>query len=417
MFLHLLHESHYRPFRCLFLLPTSASFIPHIAMHLLNTTTLRLSHFFNSVPNYAILSHTWTNEEVTFENIHTTDAVSKVGYPKLFGACTQARNDGFEWLWVDTCCVDHKSSAEISEAVNSSYKYFWLAEKCYVYLSDVPARTFVEAAWFVRSWTLQELLAPSVIEFYDQEWVLLGTKSSLVKDISETTSIETKFLLNRTTLRNASIGQIFAWAAKRTSTRPEDVAYSLLGLIGLSMPLFYGEGKQRAFRRLQLKIIKESTDHTIFAWEAPSSRKSEACALQLDDYTSILAPSPVYFALHTAQTFVHRMPSLPHLENSYVVTNNGIRISLPCYRSESYPREKLGLLNCCTSPTRIAAIRLRKTKHLGNEYVRVPGSRMVYVTPSQERSAEVVDMFLYAGLEQGKVLGSGAGVTSVLRVE
>ena len=120
-----------------------------------------------------------------------------------------------------------------------------------------------ESEWFNRGWTLQELLAPAAVEFYSEDWVRLGTKLNLVDDIQHTTGIEKRFLINRVSIRWACIGKKFSWASHRKTTRPEDAAYSLLGLVGVSMPMLYGEG-QKAFYRLQLEILKQTRDHTIF---------------------------------------------------------------------------------------------------------------------------------------------------------
>jgi hypothetical protein len=170
-----------------------------ITMHLLNTFTLKLKQYIKDIPPYAILSHTWGDEEVTFDDIDKPCATSIKEYQKIRGSCELVRKDGFEWIWVDTCCIDKKSSAELSEAINSMYKWYWRAEVCYVYLSDVPHKSFMKSTWFSRGWTLQELLAPSVVEFYSQDWTRIGTKSSLSGDIRRATGIETKFFLDRRT--------------------------------------------------------------------------------------------------------------------------------------------------------------------------------------------------------------------------
>jgi hypothetical protein len=140
------------------------------------------------------------------------------------------------------------------------YTWYWYAEVCYAYPSDVPAEPLVKSRWFKRGWTLQELLAPAIVEFYSREWKRIGTKSSLADDIRRATGIQKKFFLDRRNIKPASVGTKFSWAAQRTTTRPEDTAYSLLGIVDVNMPMLYGEGS-RAFYRLQLE--KDFRSHYI----------------------------------------------------------------------------------------------------------------------------------------------------------
>jgi Heterokaryon incompatibility protein (HET) len=241
-------------------------------MRLLDTATLTLHEFIESdIPPYAILSHCWESEEVLFHDIQAGTAPNKKGYSKIRGCCRQASADGFQYAWVDSCCIDKTSSAELSEAINSMYKWYRNSLACYVYLADVTSRDdaklyyqrnsdFRKSRWFTRGWTLQELLAPIRVTFYDLEWVEMGTKMSLGKLISSITGI--KFLF---TSQEASIAQKMSWASDRMTTRIEDQAYCLMGLLGVNMPPLYGEGS-KAFQRLQLELLKITDDETIFAW-------------------------------------------------------------------------------------------------------------------------------------------------------
>ena len=164
--------------------------------------------------------------------------------------------DGFDYIWIDTCCIDKTSSAELSEALNSMYRWYQEAEECYAYLADVPHNSINRATgvtgpswksrWFTRGWTLQELIAPLSVIFLNSEWQEIGTKSNLQRDISEITGIPSSFLLGDD-LRHASIAQRMSWASKRETTRIEDLAYYLMGLFGIYMPMLYGEG-ERAYR-------------------------------------------------------------------------------------------------------------------------------------------------------------------------
>lgn len=171
-------------------------------MRLLNTETLKLETFYRDVPHYVILSHTWGEEEVTLDDIDSPSARDMLGWQKIARCCLKAKEDGFGYCWIDTCCINQNSSAELSEAINSMYKYYQRAEICYAHLSDVSifgeARSlyktfslqFQSSRWFKRGWTLQELLAPETVEFYDCGWEFIGTKKGLVDILSRITRID-----------------------------------------------------------------------------------------------------------------------------------------------------------------------------------------------------------------------------------
>ncbi|PMD59794.1 HET-domain-containing protein, partial [Hyaloscypha bicolor E] len=242
-------------------------------MRLLNSITLQLAEFTErDLPPYAILSHTWETEEVSFQDMQGGEPKWKKGYQKIQGCCIIAAATGFEYVWVDTCCIDKTSSAELSEAINSMYSWYQKADVCYVYLSDYhfgishgnPLSTLATSRWFQRGWTLQELIAPQSIIFFNRYWKDIGTKQSLRVLISKITNIQVEALLG-TSLESFSIAQRMCWASQRQTTRVEDEAYSLMGIFGVHMPMLYGEG-DHAFIRLQVEIIRRSTDHTIFAW-------------------------------------------------------------------------------------------------------------------------------------------------------
>ncbi|RYP25684.1 hypothetical protein DL766_006952 [Monosporascus sp. MC13-8B] len=222
------------------------------------------------IPRYAILSHRWGMEEVTFKDLMDGTGPSRQGYDKIRFCSDQAERDGLDHFWVDTCCIDKSSSAELTEAINSMFQWYRNAAKCYVYLDDVskPAlQTGDEpnyqpwepdlrrSKWFTRGWTLQELLAPASVEFFSREGARLGTKRSLELPISEITGIPLK-VLRGSPLLDCSVPERMAWAESRQTTRDEDKAYSLLGIFDVQMPLIYGEGKEKAFKRLQEEIDK-----------------------------------------------------------------------------------------------------------------------------------------------------------------
>lgn len=361
-------------------------------MWLLGTTTLELCEFLTDVPDYVILSHTWGPEEVSFYDIKDSEARRRSkGFDKIVGCCQQALQDGFEWVWIDTCCIDKRSSAELSEAINSMYEWYWRAAKCYAYLADAPEqRAFVSSAWFERGWTLQELLAPAAVEFYDHEWKFLGTKLALNKEIHLATGIHRSYILDRYTIQDASAATKFSWASKRVTTRSEDMAYCLLGLMGVNMPLLYGEGSN-AFIRLQLELLKNSNDHTIFAWGA--FQQADLGAAWLQNTTSVLALSPACFqnSAGLRTTSVDR----PERALTHEVTNNGLRICLPCGRVPEMRREStcVAWLYCKDEHRRTIGIELRKDLMAGS-YFRQNKLLHTRSTAHSDKLDELLDMYL-----------------------
>ncbi|KAI0714451.1 heterokaryon incompatibility protein-domain-containing protein [Cerioporus squamosus] len=255
-------------------------------MWLLSTDRAEL-HYFPSperVPDgYAVLSHVWDEEgEKSFQDIRAlpslvngTGATPRhLAGAKIRNACMLAESHGHKWLWADTCCIDKTSSAELSEAINSMFRYYHLASVCYAYMKDVPSdgelesplSPFQRCRWHRRGWTLQELLAPRFLIFLSQDWEVLGTKADLAQQLEKVTQIPATVLRFEETLREVSIARRMSWAAKRETTRVEDEAYCLMGIFGITMPTLYGEGRH-AFRRLQEAIMQQYTDTTLFAWE------------------------------------------------------------------------------------------------------------------------------------------------------
>ncbi|KAK7473154.1 hypothetical protein VKT23_001254 [Stygiomarasmius scandens] len=296
-------------------------------MRLLDTTTFQLTEFYADIPKYAILSHTWDQEEVTFEDIEDLGiAQRKNGWLKVEGACAYARKFKFKWIWIDSCCINKESSAELSEAINSMYQYYLDAEVCYVYLSDVWQKedpkdinsAFRLSKWFTRGWTLQELLAPAFAVFLDHDWVEIGTKWSLRYTISAVTSIPPRALEDGN-IDRYNIAQRMSWAALRKTTRPEDQAYCLMGIFGVNMPPIYGEGGAKAFMRLQQEIIKISDDRSIFVWLAPQGQTESG---------GLLARSPYEFR---ASGNVQNSCIASDTNTSFSFNNNGLQIHLPLY--------------------------------------------------------------------------------------
>ncbi|KAL4069912.1 heterokaryon incompatibility protein-domain-containing protein [Scleroderma yunnanense] len=306
---------------------------------------------------YAILSHRWIEKEgetmeVNYDEVVALTKMERAeqdevrqcdGYQKILRSCEQAKRDGYEWLWADTCCIDKQSSAELSEAINSMYRWYQNSTACYAYLHDVPDLSFPGwdeerypnsngwPEWFSRGWTLQEMIAPSNVEFFNKDWRHIGDKRTLASTLSQITQVPQPILTDGLSSNRPCVAQIMSWAAKRTTTRVEDRAYSLLGLLDVNMPMLYGEG-QKAFHRLQLEIIRVSNDQSIFAWSEFSGRTG-----------SILADDPSFFqgcsymTLMDHNKFIQRLTSyIPKEElrlidsedrlGVFPVTNRGIQI-------------------------------------------------------------------------------------------
>ncbi|KAI0597560.1 heterokaryon incompatibility protein-domain-containing protein [Biscogniauxia sp. FL1348] len=284
-------------------------------MRLINCRTHEFEEFVRDVPEYAILSHTWYNEEVTFQDMqrggsNKAAVRGKKGYEKVEALCRIALEHDFDYAWIDTCCIDKSSSAELTEAINSMFAWYKRSAICYAFLSDFkpdPALVLTEVAawfeerersekhvgpyndprplngrevemldsikrnlgkcrWFTRGWTLQELIAPTRVIFYDSRWNCFGTKAQLAPILSWITRIDSN-VLKGGSLEEVLVGRRMSWASSRETTRVEDMAYCLLGIFDINMPLLYGEG-EKAFTRLQEEIIQSSNDLSIFAWEA-----------------------------------------------------------------------------------------------------------------------------------------------------
>jgi hypothetical protein len=257
----------------------AASHFPHAEMRLLQLKSngeLSLTKYrINNIEPYAILSHTWGNdeEEVTFKDLVEGSGNTKAGYRKVQFCAEQAARDGLQHFWVDTCCINKPDYTELSEAINSMFRWYRNATKCYVYLSDVstpdsdandqpsqPAweSAFRKSRWFTRGWTLQELIAPLSVEFFSLEGKRLGDKKSLEGQLQEITGIAA-MALQGTPLSKFSIAERMSWAEYRETKREEDKAYSMLGIFDIYMPLLYGEGKENAISRLREVIDKRSS--------------------------------------------------------------------------------------------------------------------------------------------------------------
>ena len=328
-------------------------------MRLLHTKLLEFGEFFdNSIPKYAILSHRWEDKEVTFQDFEAgkQQVTSWPGFVKVRNCCSLAASRGLDWVWIDTCCIDRKSSAELSEAINSMFRWYKGAEECYAYLSDVRLsdvrwrngidlkEAFGQSLWFTRGWTLQELLAPDDVIFYDGDWKLIGGKLELSVEISVVTIIKNKHLFE---IHSASVATKMSWISKRQTSRVEDIAYCLLGIFDVNMPLLYGEGK-KAFLRLELEIIKKTDDESIFAWSSSSKAVGPGLlALWPDSFADSANIEPIsrHFSLE-------RRP--------YAMTNKGLEFAVP---RRSLPMVLLDCYKTTDNGRFSIAIKLRRFFH------------------------------------------------------
>jgi hypothetical protein len=325
---------------------------------------------------YAILSHTWAQnnwEEVSFDNMKDlATARKKPGFEKLEQVCKKAARAGIPYFWIDTCCIDKTGPHDqVQSEINSMFHYYSHAEVCYVVLSDVPGscprmteraklqevfpkskwtweKHISASRWFTRGWTLQELIAPKKVEFYNRRWMWIGSlRGGLLETVSKVTQIPERLFKSghASVLEDYTIAQRMTWAANRRTTKEEDMAYCLLGIFNITMATIPGEGR-RSFERLQLEIIRRSTDHSIFAW----NWRPEFGRDYLNRKETLFAPHPSYFS--TRDPIVPMRPTRAEnarREHPFEMTNRGLEIRLPVLTDSTKPKgskDRLALLNC-----------------------------------------------------------------------
>lgn len=314
-------------------------------MYLINTSTLRLECFMGSCPPYAILSHTWGTAEFTFAELEGEPQAknrTKTGFRKISLTCEQAQRDGLEYAWVDSCCINKESSAELSEAINSMFNWYSKAAICYAYIEDLDEKASAaefsalkDCRWVTRGWTLQELLAPREIIFYAKGWIEIGRKSNMRAVLEDITGVPQDVLEEPKNIGSKSVAARMSWAARRETKREEDMAYCLLGIFDVNMPMVYGEGR-KAFIRLQEEIMRQSDDDSLFTW--CSSADDEAMA----PYRGLFASSPREFqGCADIGFFTHQRSGTTMLGNGQVSLSCSIQsgenkeavIGLKCFRS------------------------------------------------------------------------------------
>jgi hypothetical protein len=291
-------------------------------MRLLNVDNLELESFDSRPPRYAILSHTWGAEkdEVKFKDVpgvrsevqellyRGLDGSLVNGVSKIAGSCIQAKaaQPALRYIWIDTCCIDKSSTPEVSESIRSMFDFYTESEVCFVHLADVTStlsdhdiRSQIQRSrWFTRGWTLQELLAPRKLLFFNRDWRAIGDQHTLAQDIQAASKVSRQHLSD---FRGASVATKMSWASRRQTSKVEDRAYSLFGVFGVSMFIDYGE-REKAFQRLQRTILENFRDESIFAWTSgqPSS--------------GLLAPTPECFAgsANMISNYEKNKPRPPH---------------------------------------------------------------------------------------------------------
>jgi hypothetical protein len=369
-------------------------------MRLINCSSLQLEEFFGRyIPDYVILSHTWEKEEISFADFTRDQAAAKtkLGFRKIDLTCHQALKDGWQYAWVDTCCIDKSSSAELSEAIKSMFSWYEFSKICYVYLSDVRqaegTTEFSSSRWFKRGWTLQELLAPERVEFFDQDWEKLGTKKEHAKLISEIAGIDESILARSKRMSPYSTGgydvdigsfcvaKRMSWASRRETTRVEDTAYALLGIFNINMPLLYGEGK-RAFIRLQEEVMRKHGDNSILAWGLNTDTRHPAGSIP--DAVTDRSWVPVENFLASSPRDFRHCRNLVHASETssgLTMTSVGLHLEMPIVQVKnpyaSTPSTFLvGVLSCSTTPDDVVGIVLNMVSSEDDALFKVERQKM-----------------------------------------
>ncbi|KAM0437891.1 hypothetical protein ACHAPT_002256 [Fusarium lateritium] len=390
-------------------------------MRLLNTKKVCIAEVHGvNIPAYSILSHTWSDEEIILQDVQSSSAYGspwpdvteqsfysqgvskKKAFSKILQSVNLAARDGYQSIWIDTCCIDKTSSAELSEAINSMYQWYAKADICYAYLADVaPARaedpsatrsSFRQSRWFTRGWTLQELIASRQVEFFASDWSYLGSKNGdleFTRLLNQITGIQLDVLTGQLSPQEVSLASRMHWAAHRQTTRMEDIAYCLLGIFDVNMPLLYGEGK-RSFIRLQEAILSKEDDQSLFAWHSEPLAVNEGDQTwQMDSssgFSGLLADSPASFwdnseiELTAPLTLTSSPPTVTSkglgvdflllpCQDDHIGDEADFRVLLDCERTKDGQRE---------SPV----IYLKRIWGLGDQFARVRPDLKTFVSPN-----------------------------------
>lgn len=361
-------------------------------MRLLHTKNLEIANFSGRLPRYAILSHTWEGEEVSLHDLQPGGKAKQMkGYAKVQSSCALAASQGYHYIWIDTCCIDKSSSAELSEAINSMFRWYQEADTCYAFLSDVTATGSIDnfaitggrgdadisevvaARWFTRGWTLQELIAPRSLDFFNKDWVHIGSRDKAARAVELATSIPPAALLGRH-LPGISIHRRMQWAATRVTSRPEDIAYCLLGIFDVNMPLLYGEGRKKAFRRLQEEIVKTSTDLSIFLWTLPGGQTNDPDRA----FRGLLAEDPSWFTPNGFRLGDNESPNALQ-EPSMGITNKGVNVKWAIIPIPEDPAGTIYLAMLAQSGETRGGIVIQQLDNDASQFCRVVADRLIWV--------------------------------------
>ncbi|KAI0107868.1 HET-domain-containing protein [Nemania sp. FL0031] len=340
-------------------------------MWLINTESLELEEFSGqaNLPQYAILSHTWGKAEVSYEDFRDPAKRQQLDTSKLDLTCEQARKDGLKYVWIDTCCINKASSAELSEAINSMFNWYRRSTKCYAFLKDCDnIASMAKSKWFTRGWTLQELISSNNMDFYGAEWNKLGSKVDLLPKLHRITGIDEEILGGKKELSSVSVAERMSWAAGRETRREEDIAYSLMGLFDVNMPMLYGEGR-KAFIRLQEEILKQSEDQSLFAWRA--TPESAAVA----PYRGIFADSPDEFVKCDG---IAPFQTLSASQTPMIMTNRGVPLTstVKWIHKENQVIAQVGL-NCRWGKGIDSVAGIELVSQGGDQYVRSSPAKLL----------------------------------------
>ncbi|KAJ8515633.1 hypothetical protein ONZ45_g6984 [Pleurotus djamor] len=303
------------------------------------------SESIRSLGKYAILSHRWGRDELTFDDLRSeVKPIHKRGWEKLIRFCDVAASFECRFVWMDTGCINKTSSSELEESIRSMFKWYQNAHVCIVYLTE-GRETWKEDEWFTRGWTLQEMIAPSRLKFYQGDWTPLfddggygydvirsehittnnpiarEAKDSILREISFITGIPSDTL---DSYRPSPIHAhtVFHWVNSRVTTRPEDIVYCLIGLLNVQMPIAYGEGMAQAFHRLQVECVRQVNNRSIFAINGDASPMNSMLSM------SFPTRPPPLITPHCLLT-----GSKQSLDPSFELTNAGLRIAMIIHRA------------------------------------------------------------------------------------
>ncbi|KAI6095815.1 hypothetical protein F5141DRAFT_1265501 [Pisolithus sp. B1] len=237
---------------------------------------------------YVMFSHVWQGNEPSFQEVNAVKSVWDLPETppneKLRSFCKKTRELGYKWAWSDTCCIDKSTSSTLDQSLTSMYKWYADSAATLVFLADAvhPSKPgdLTRSLWMTRAWTLQELLAPKVIFFYDSRWKpylnIFGENHKQSVDIMQELADAIK-ISHRTITTfspdDLAIREKLRLASTRNATYVEDIAYSLIGIFKSDIRPHYGEGAN-ALGHLLEEIVTRFGEVTVFAWSGKSSYNS-----------------------------------------------------------------------------------------------------------------------------------------------